>query len=439
MERRYFFARTVGRPQDVLQRITRAVVNADVADKIPLVKIERKARGEFYVFLAVDSEGPGRIPEGMGRTFRSIGLRFEEGYALQPSEIASMVQRQDIEIHGFDALRYRPAASSGGRDVFEEPDHRQRRERLSDASPIYERMLHWMSACGEGTWSAFKKAGEVMGLSEHAKDARSAIRQLSLLGHVDLSEDGTRWSISPSSLVRFPDDSSRGFLAGQRTAALVRRIGDVWPLSHVAQAYCRGPGRIEVDTGFVRQTDDVPTTGVVDAGVTSSRLADLLPDLKGWKDSLRQIHNFNTGAYILEKWDDDGFHECETIYDRDGVYYGASGMYRVHRDGDRSGRYVTLYFDESAQRWVRGDWYGLRFLARAGESGGVEAVYNSSNGELLVPESQRWPLVYERALTLASGLLPSHARDSAWLRYSRLTVALVRKLCKKMDVALREE
>ena len=38
-------------------------------------------------------------------------------------------------------------------------------------------------------------------------------------------------------------------------------------------------------------------------------------------------------------------------------------MYRMHRDGDGSGRTLTLFFDEPAQRWLRGDWYGLRFLA----------------------------------------------------------------------------
>ena len=52
MERIYFHARTVGRSQDVLKRIIAIVMNSDMASQIPLVKLERRAKGEFYVFLS---------------------------------------------------------------------------------------------------------------------------------------------------------------------------------------------------------------------------------------------------------------------------------------------------------------------------------------------------------------------------------------------------
>ena len=58
MERKYFHARAVGSPEAVLQKITTSVREAGLASEIPLVKLERRARGEFYVFLGVESEAP---------------------------------------------------------------------------------------------------------------------------------------------------------------------------------------------------------------------------------------------------------------------------------------------------------------------------------------------------------------------------------------------
>ena len=439
MERRYFYARTVGRPQDILQRIIVIVVNANMASQIPLVKLERKAQGEFYIFLGVDSDESSPIPGGLGQTFRQIGIRFEEGYSLQPNQITSMVQRQNIEIHGFNSLQYRPWAYDDPGDPFEQSDGWQPQKPSSETCARFERMLHWLSARGEGTWEAFKQAGEILDVSDDRLEARSALRRLSLLGHIDLSGNGSRWSISPGAFVRFPDDPSSGFLVGQRTETLLRKVGELWPLNRVLQTYYSGPLRIDLDSAVPQDADCVATLGIVDAGTTSTLLGRLLPDLNGWKDSLQPVSNLNTGAYLIERWQRGDFQTCGTLYDRAGVYYGESGMYRLHRDGDRSGCTMTLFFDEPAQRWLRGDWYGLRFLALEAGQNGVDAAHDSDAGELLVPASQRWPLLYERALTLASGMLPGRAANPDWLSYPHVPLDLARTLCRKLNVNLVEK
>ena len=74
MERKYFFARTVGTPESKLHMITTAVVEAKLASQIPLVKLERRARGEFYVFLGVESDESTGIPGGLGKTLQDMGL-----------------------------------------------------------------------------------------------------------------------------------------------------------------------------------------------------------------------------------------------------------------------------------------------------------------------------------------------------------------------------
>ena len=66
-------------------------------------------------------------------------------------------------------------------------------------------------------------------------------------------------------------------------------------------------------------------------------------------------------------------------------------------------------------------------------------MYSSNREELLIPESQRWPLLYERALVLSSGLLPSRALNHEWLSYPRVPLGLARGLCEKLNVDLQEE
>ncbi len=439
MERRYFYARTVGRPQDILQRIIAIVVNSNTASQIPLVKLERKAQGEFYVFLGVDSDESSRIPGGLGQTFRQVGIHFEEGYALQPAQITSMVQRQNIKIHGFNSLQYRRQTYEDPGDPFDQSDIWQPQEASPKVCARFEHLLHWLSARGEGTWDALKQAGETLGVFNDRQGARSALRRLSLLGHIDLSDDGSRWSISPASLVRFPDGPESGFLAGQRTGPLLRNVGELWPVNETRQTLYPGPPRIDLESVTPQGAEDVATLGVSDAGATSTRLTHLLPDLDEWKDSLQPVLNLSTGGYDIEKWHGGDFQTCDTVYDRDGVYYGEPGMYRLSLNGNRSGRSLTLFFDKQAQRWLRGDWYGLRFLALEARGNGVEAVHDSSAGELLIPASQRWPLLYERALTLASGLLPGRATNSDWLSYPRIPLDLARTLCGKLNVTLLEE
>ena len=439
MERRYYYARTVGNPQNALRNIVSAVENSGLAAQIPLVKLERRARGEFYVFLAVDDEESQRIPGGLGKSLRFHGISFDEDHPLKPADIKSMVQRQDIEIHGFKALQYRRRKHEDPGDPFERADAWKPQEASPEACACYERLLHWLSASGEGTWETFSQACKALRVASNNQEARSALRQLTLLGHIDTNADGSQWSVSPACLVRFPSDPSGGFLSGQRTKTFLCQIGSSWSLEKSLQSYYPGPPRVVLDARDREFAGGSVESGVVEAGITSIRLADLLPNLNGWKDTLQSISHLDTVSYNVERWQEGTFQSCDTIYNRDGVYYGEKGMYRLSRKADTSGRTVTMYFDEPAQRWLRGDWYGLRFLSLDADEGYVEGVHDSVGGELLIPESQRWPLLYERALTLASGLLPGRAANPNWLTYSCIPLNLARTLCENLNVNLQEK
>ena len=439
LERKYFYARTVGNARGVLEDIINVVQDADLASQIPLVKLERNPRREFYVFLGVESSEGSRIPRGLGAVFAARKIFFEENNPLRPEEIRPMVQRQDIEIHGFNALQYRRQLAQDPGDPFDQSDAWQPHEPTSEECARYDRLLQWLSTRGEGTWAAFAQACEMLEVSEDRRTARSAIRRLSLLGHIDCSADGSRWSVSPATLIRFPDNKEGGFISGQRTATLIRNLSALAPMTETIQSHLAGPPRFSWENDLDCNADSLANLGIEDGGVTAKRLAELLPGLHEWKDSLQPLPGLSTTSYHVEKWQEDDFLPCDTVRERNGVYDAEAGMYRLSRDEDRTVRTLTMFFDPPTQRWLRGDWYGLRFLALEAGLGGVSAVHNSRHGQLLIPESQRWPLLYERAITLASGLLPQRALSPGWLSYSRIPLDLAQMLCGKLNVDLMEK
>ena len=113
-------------------------------------------------------------------------------------------------------------------------------------------------------------------------------------------------------------------------------------------------------------------------------------------------------------------------------------MYRLTRGKDTNTYQIVLYLDQSNQRWLRADWYGLRFLAYDSAGRDFEVTYDSSTNDLLIPMAERWPMLYERALVLASGSLPGPAANSRWLKYSGVSSELVQLLTEKLNVSIRE-
>lgn len=438
LERKYYFARVAGNPQTVLSRISTAVTNADLATYIPLVKMERQASKEFYVFLAVESPTRG-IPGGLVATLGRLGIRFFEDYPLQPDQIKTMVARQDIHIHGFNSLKYSSRNFESPGDPFDRSDTWRPTLASVEMCDLYERLLHWISARGQGNWDNFVQACQALKIADNRQSARSAFRRMNLLGHIECSSDGQSWSASQAAFVRFADREEAGYLTGQRTPKTLARVSNLRSLEQTQQLSYDGPHRVSFIASTSIEEDNADGLAIVEAGISSLKLAALLPDLQGWKDSLQSLSGFSTLSYNLEKWTGANFEACDTLYEKADVYYGESGMYRLSAHGRQASRRMTLFFDESSQRWLRGDWYGLRYLDMETGRRLTGVVHDSDNNSLLIPIDQRWPLLYERALTLASGLLPSHGNDDDCLLYSRIPLALARTLCCKLNVDLLEK
>ena len=443
MERKYIAVRTVGNPEYVLDRIRQAVQAEGRTKIIPAVKFERRARGEFYFFLAMEGQGIDLL-DLVHTIFAQWNLPGNIIPALlMPDEIKSMVSRTELETHSLNALTYKSLWSSDFNDPFDLShafsNAETVAETVSDPSlgDRYNRLLHWISATAEGTWQTFKNVCSVFQLVDDVNTARSIFRRLTLLGYTESSENGQRWSICPTTLVQCATHPSVCFLTGQQTPKLIEHLKEHYEVETLPQPNYQGPSCVRVNGVF---TDDVALNGfnIVHAGTVSVQLAKLLPDLDGWKDHLPAIDWLSTTTYNIEIWNGRKYIQCDSFYERNGRYCGDSGLYRLTKQAENNHYQVVLYFDEPNQRWLRGDWYGLRFLTYNSARWQFKVKYISSANEVLIPVEEHWPLLYERALVLASGMLPARDKNFRWLKYTNISNELVQLLAEKLNITVEE-
>lgn len=440
IERRYVGVQTAGRTAQVLERIRQVVRSCNQTHAIPIIKVEKKARGQFYIFLAVEGVEGSRLPDPITGVLRMAGLTGRHHWPLTLAEIKYMVSAAEVETYGFSALSYKPLWERDVGNPYDLSDEIApgAEAEAPQVGEKYDQLLYWLSATAEGTWEAFVRACAALGLAADAKYARRILRRLMLLGHIECSKDGSAWAICPPALVLCPAKSGVGFLCGQRTPKLLKILEGLWTLTECPQPERLGPSRIEVTCGS-------PAEGVLElpsgialhvTGSTSTRLAGLLPDLEGWKDALTTVEKLNTTNCSVERWDGRQYASCPDFYQRNDDYFGAAGLYRLTRQAN-SYRMI-LYFDPARQRWLKGDWYGLRFLVYRDAGQGCEAVYRADTNELLVPAEERWPLLYERALVLATGQLPRPAENQKWLRYEGVSGDLAQPLTSRLTVSVKD-
>lgn len=439
MERKYIAVRTVGNPEYVLDRIRQAVQSENRTRIIPAVKFERRARGEFYFFLAMEGQGVDFLD--LVRTiFAQWNLPGNIIPALlTPDEIKSMVSQTELETHSLNALTYKSLWSSDFSDPFDLSDVSFNTENTDDTllGERFDQLIYWLSANAEGTWQTFARVCSVLQLVDGLKAARSIFRRLKLLGYIESSDDGQRWSICPTALVQCAADRDVYFLTGQQSPKVIKHLKEHYDVETLPQWNFQRPSCVRVNGIF---TDDVALNGfnIVHAGTVSVQLAELLPDLEGWKDILPAIDRLSTTTYNIEIWNGRKYIQCDNFSERNGRYCGDSGLYRLTKQAKNNHYQIVLYFDKPNQRWLRGDWYGLRFLAYHSARRQFEVKYDSRTNEVLIPVEEHWPLLYERGLVLASGMLPARDQNFRWLKYTNISKELVQLLAEKLSITITE-
>lgn len=439
MAMRYVAVNTYGNPTEICNRICQVVRGLELTRTIPVIKFEKKPRGQFYVFLAIEDTETVQPLDDVRAVLQHARLTGKPLSPVEPDEIKFMTSSPELETHSLNALTYKSLWFNDPGDPFDLSDTSSDERDTGDPllGERYDRLLYWLSANAEGTWRTFARVCDILQLANDTKDARSIFRRLILLGYIESSSDGQKWSICPSTLVQCAADPNVCFLTGQQTPKLIEQLKKLWEVESISQPSYQGPSCVKVYGVF-------PDASINDfhleyAGVASVRLARLFPNLQGWKDTLTTIDRFSTTNYDnIEIWDGSRFTSCDTFYERNRQYCGESGMYRLTRSETSDTYQIILYLDQPNQRWLRGDWYGLRFLAYDDAEFDFEVGYDSNANDIWIPVDERWPMLYERALVLASGILPYQAENPKWLRYSGISSELIQLLTEKLNVSIRE-
>jgi hypothetical protein len=144
--------------------------------------------------------------------------------------------------------------------------------------------------------------------------------------------------------------------------------------------------------------------------------------------NLRSLQGIVPSIYEWKRFDGNDFVSC--------ISPNQTGMYQMWRIEESDRPSYTLFYDQESASWRQGDWYGLRFLAL--QHSGFECIarYDRASGRLAIPVSQRWPEIYERALVLASGQLPTY--QNSWLVYENVPMEVISLLTDKLNVKCSE-
>ena len=432
----YACFRCGGNRDQLLQKIEQAVRNNRLTDSFPALAFERDSgkSHEFHLFLAVENHPFGQFP-AEGAFIRSLsGIRELVG-PMAPDEIQDMTSRELAVQEAARRIPYR--APIADENPFVERAERWQEELRHDNSADatrHARLLTWMSAVGGGSRQTLAVASRCLGMTtEHVS---RLLRRYKLLGHLETSEDGLWWSAAPAALVRAgrADDRETYFLAGQRDArllGLLERLVDCRVTHHPNGG---APPIIEIveEEPVIEEIADDPHAQVVYAGDAAARLARLLPTIEAWARALTPISRLDPTMHRLRWFNGTDFVDV-------AAFDSATGFYELWplSSGFAPGRsHRTAFYDAEREEWLRGEWYGLRFLAHRAHGEIGSAQYEHTSGRFAVHHDWQFPELYERALVLSSGRLP--CVNEGWLVYERVSPEVATLLATKLELRLEE-
>jgi len=430
--------------------IKRAVEQRGAAETLPLVRYELGSRGEYYIGLAINdpqAEG-GRIPDIATEVLGDAGIRQDRLMGPIEADGLAALLEGSIDCESFTRpITFERRQAAAHEDLMTLAAVLSDDQSELDASDTVaigdlanatrmDQLLTWCSAVGSGDIARLRAACGVLGIEVDPSfgGVWSVLRRLVLVGHVEFDPNrNCRWAVLPPTLVQSASDDGWWYLVGQRTPAILEalRSGSVLGLQPQAAA----PPTLQVGATLDRAALMKSVESLQIAGPAAAKVAAALPDRCGWKELLPEWQENDFGRFDIEAYsvDSDGWASTESRAPTTG------GMYRftLHREGMSSFPSVTTtYLDSTAHKHICGDYYGMRFLARAA-AGACRVAYRSEARHLLIPPADRWPMPYERALILASGMLPRRITtpdDRSYMSYQEIPEELAARLCSLLDV-----
>ncbi|MEQ9552355.1 MAG: hypothetical protein RIM23_22420 [Coleofasciculus sp. G3-WIS-01] len=224
-----------GNVKQLVDKISEKVLEHDLSEFVPLVRIEKGAkRRSFYFFIAVETPQPGDFPEPvqsylMPLPFFKSPIKGRSSFRYD--EIKRMVGAAH-HVHDYtNPIPYKIVESDSNDDPFQIIPTSTTQE-IPDNEAIsqrYQQLLYWLSATGKGTWELFKKACQALELEAPGR----ILRRLKLLGHIESSADGRHWSAAATSLVQIESQSetAKFILCGQQTGHLLSVLKQYAPVN----------------------------------------------------------------------------------------------------------------------------------------------------------------------------------------------------------------
>lgn len=410
---------------------------------IPVMRVEKgKKRGEFYLFLAIESDTTSKLPDAVQNILphlSSLGtpLKKSDGFVFESFSLDQIRTMVGVEHTVRDYALLIPYSAQKTPELSD-PFAFQEQGVLScedDPEEIflrsrrYERLLIWISATGSGSWQSFQNACYALGLKGRYDSPAQVLRRMRLLGHMETAADLSRWSVTPTMLVQSGAEESF-FLCGQRDRVMLQTLHNYAPLAEVMQPYGEAPAF----TRFCECNRKLPEVlqqhhALRFVGNAALRLAQAIPSVAAWKRMLEKLSFFSPYQYRVKRFNRVGFEEAD-FNDKISGLYEFWPLKEHFSASDRPA--YTLFYDVDSASFLRGDWYGLRFLAMQSNDMPCTVAYEASSQTLAVPQEVRWPELYERILTLASGMLPSH--KDGWLLYRSITSEILAELTPKLNL-----
>ena len=444
------------RRKNVIGDIQDLITKNNLSEHIPFMYIEQTGGSSInsYVFLLIKSEILYKVPQEVEKHLIQIldskqyrlNIRFPKYLNFRYyDEIINFLKEErkqvknKLEIYNFGiTIPYNPVVPTDDPNPF---------NLLGDVSTAianslppenYDLLLYWISSLGSGSWESFRAACNMLKISE----PKRLLRRLKLLGHIETSADGSRWSGTPIALVSIrasQPDSQEFILCGQRSSNLLDILGDSTFIEYLEQPQGDAPLCIRVQLGADPEAIDQlveflrdRNIAIQNVGNASLKFAEALPTWQEWMQTLPRISapilGYDYAYYDIQQA---RFIECN--------FPNITGMYQLtHQKLSQLSPHVC-FFDKASDRWFQGDWYGLRFLALQYSDQRLSAKYDRATNNLYIPLSQRWSEIYERALVLSSGCLPSEVKTNLFgrtLQYQNVQAEVAELLANKLNINL---
>jgi hypothetical protein len=260
----------------------------------------------------------------------------------------------------------------------------------------YNTLLAYLSELGSGNWSTFRAALDFLAVDEEELYPSVKARHLSTLGHVEFSFFGDlKWTVCPPTLAWLPyRDKLVATLCGGRTQRLVDTVFSKTSelgLQIEVRKQAEGPDAIFVATPSRRIGENLAeAVGLASEHDAAKRIARCLPSLDGYLELC--VESPEPSGYTIRAFDTDALDWVE-------VRQAASdGLYRYEY-------YRPEYRLKTEGRCLRTSRESGIYLL-LGRMRRSVLHYDRDEKKLSVPVRAPMPVLFARAATLSSGLLP---------------------------------